>query len=74
MERIAILDHDEHSLYIEDIPDEVIDSPEWSGEEDYINANYDIEHYSWDYITEALYLPEGENDFYEINFKGIADI
>lgn len=76
MERIAILDHDEHRLYVEDIPDEILDSPEWSGEEEYIKANYDMEHYSWDYIVDAEYFPENRsyNTPIEINFEDIASI
>ena len=74
MERIAILDHDGHRLYVEDIPDKVLDAPEWSGEEDYIGANYDLEHYSWEYIIDAKYFPEWENVPIEINFEDIEDI
>ena len=59
MERIAILDHDNHTLFIEDIPDEMLDSPEWDGEESYILNNYDIERFSWEFITDAYYYPEG---------------
>lgn len=69
MERIAILDHDEHRLFVEDITDEVLDAPEWSGYEDYINANYDMERFSWENIADTLYFPEGESDPIEINFK-----
>lgn len=66
--RIAILDHDEHRLYVEDIDEEELQEKYGGEEQKYIDDNYDMEHYSWDFITETLYLPEGESDFYEINF------
>ena len=58
MERIVIIDHDEHELYIEDIPDEILDAPEWNGEEDYIRKNYDVENFSWDFVVGSYYYPE----------------
>ena len=58
MERIVIIDHDEHRLYIEDI-DEGMLFKDYNGEEEaYIKDNYDVENFSWDYIVEAIYLPE----------------
>ena len=69
MERIAILDHDRHCLYIEDIPDEVLDAPEWSGGEYYIKENYSINNFSWDYIKDVQYYSEGASNPIEINFK-----
>lgn len=55
MERIAIIDHNEHQLYVEDVSDEEL--AKYNGDEEkYIEDNYDIENYSWDYVTELLYL------------------
>jgi hypothetical protein len=34
--------------------------------------NYNLENYSWDYITGAIYMAEGEEDFTDIDFKKIA--
>ena len=50
MERIAILDHDEHKLYVEDIDEDVLNNQYWGEEERYIRDNYDMEHFSWEYI------------------------
>ena len=36
MERIAILDHDEHKLYVEDIDEDVLNNQYWGEEERYI--------------------------------------
>ena len=69
MERIAILDHDNHTLFIEDIPDEILDAPEWDDEEAYIRDNYDIEHFSWDFIVESYYIPDDYSDPIEIDFN-----
>ena len=76
MERIAILDHDRHRLYVEDIPDEIIDAPEWDGEEEYIKGNYAVNNFSWEFITEAVYFPAQApyDDPIEINFEDIKDI
>lgn len=73
MTRIAIIDHDEHRLYVEDIPEDILEKQYGGDEQKYIDDNYDMENYSWDYITEGLFLPAGESDFYDINFNAILD-
>lgn len=73
MTRIAIIDHDEHRLYVEDIPDDILEKCYGGDEQKYIDDNYDIENYSWDYITEGLFLPAGESDFCDIDFDTILD-
>lgn len=62
MERIAIIDHDTHELWIEDISDE--DLEKVNGEEEtYIKQNYPtLENYSWDFITGIAYLQEEDKD------------
>ena len=72
MERIAIIDHDEHRLYIEDIPESVLNEQYDGEEEKYIEDMYDLEHYAWDYITDALYIPvSSSGDFRTIDFNAI---
>ena len=69
MERIAIIDHSNHRLYVEDIDDETLANYGGS-EEAYINANYSLEMYSWDYITDAEYFPAGlDKDPIDIDFE-----
>ena len=72
MTRIAIIDHDEHRLYVEDIPDDILKKQYGGDEQKYIDDNYDMENYSWDYITDGLFLPAFESDFYDINFDAIS--
>ncbi len=72
MVRIAIIDHDEHILYVEEIEDEVLARYGYD-EQKFIDDNYNIENYSWDYIAEGLFLPAGESDFCDIDFDTILD-
>lgn len=60
MERLAILDHETHTLYVEDVSDETL--AKYDGEEEaYIEDNYALEEYSWDYIDATVYTaPDGE--------------
>lgn len=60
MERLAILDHETHTLYVDDVSDETL--AKYDGEEeDYIEDNYALEDYSWDYIDATVYeAPDGE--------------
>ena len=60
--RIAIIDHNSHELMIEDINEEELEEKYDGDEQAYINDNYDLENYSWDWITDTSYFPEGESD------------
>ena len=73
MTRIAIIEHDEHWLYVEDISDDILEKKYGGDKQKYIDDNYDIENYSWDYITDSLFLPAGEYDFCDIDFDTILD-
>lgn len=58
MERIVIIDHADHKVYIEDLTDEKLAKYDGS-EQDYIDDNYAfLGDYSWDYVTEVNYLIE----------------
>ena len=74
MRRIAIIDHTNHTLYVEDINDEILESQYGGDEQLYIDENYNLEDYSWDYIIDAQYFPESEKTPIEINFEDIGDI
>ena len=74
MRRIAIIDHKNHSLMVEDINDEILESQYGGDEQLYIDKNYNLEDYSWDYIIDAQYFPESEKTPIEINFEDIGDI
>lgn len=71
MERIAIISHDSHTLFIEDV-DETLLQEKYNGEEEaYIKDNYCIsDNFSWDYITSTQYIPkEKETEVHVIEFS-----
>ena len=66
--RVAIIDHDNHKLFVEDIPNAEIEK--YGGEEEYIKDNYYLgENWSWDYVVDATYFSEENEDGVEINFN-----
>ena len=70
MERLAIIDHKEHRLYIEDVTDEEL--AKYNGDEqEYIEDNYNFlcGEYSWDYIVDSVYIDCNDPDPREINIK-----
>ena len=74
MRRIAIIYHNTHTLFIEDINEEILEGQYGGDEQKYIDDNYNLKDYSWDWITGAQYFPEFEKDPIEINFEDIGDI
>ena len=74
MRRIAIIDHTNHTLFIEDINEEILEGQYGGDEQMYIDDNYSLKDYSWDWIIDAQYIPEFEKDPIEINFEDIGDI
>lgn len=74
MTRLAIIDHESHNLFIEDVSDEAL--AKYNGEEEaYIEDTYELgKHWSWDYITSAQYIPDcEETEAYDINFDDIKN-
>lgn len=70
MERLVIIDHGTHTLFVEDVSNE--DLAKYNGsEEDYIRDNYTLENFSWDYITSAEYLSVDNKDPMEIDFDNL---
>ena len=64
MRRLAIIDNATHTLYIEDVNEQELEE-KYNGEEQaYIDDNYTFEgdYYSWDWIVDAEYIPEGGSD------------
>jgi hypothetical protein len=74
MRRLAIINHTNHTLYVEDINEEILEGQYGGDEQLYIDENYNLEDYSWDYIIDAQYFPESEKTPIEINFEDIGDI
>jgi hypothetical protein len=75
MRRIAIIDHATHQLYVEDIPETILEECYDGQEEAYIKDNYTFEgDYSWDWITDAEYIPAlPDADPIEIDFNKLID-
>ena len=71
MERIAIIDHDSHRLYVEDIDEEVLNEKYNGEEEAYIKDNYNLENFSWDFITETEYRPNDDYDPISVEFEDL---
>ena len=57
MERLVIIDHARHEVFIEDVMEE--DLEKYGGDEEaYIKDNYTFEDtWSWDYVVGISYLP-----------------
>lgn len=71
-ETIAILDHDNHTLYIEEIDMDIVDEKYNGEEEEYIKTNYNLgKYWTWDYITEMVYIPENSDP---INIDNINEL
>lgn len=74
MRRIAIIDHTNHTLFVEDVNEEILEDQYGGDEQKYIDDNYNLKGYSWDWITDAEYFREFEKDPIEINFEDMGDI
>lgn len=73
MRRLAIIDHKIHALYIEDVNEEILEG-QYGGEEQlYIDDNYSLEQYSWDWITDIQYFPEFDKTPVDINFDNMIE-
>jgi hypothetical protein len=69
MRRIAIIDHASHELMIEDINEQVLEDQYGGDEQKYIDDNYTFDgDYSWDWITDTQYFPEGESNPVDVEF------
>jgi len=60
IERIAIIDHDNHNLIIDDVDMDILEEKYHGKEEMYISSTYDLDNYSWDYIINISHFPAEE--------------
>lgn len=68
--RVAIIDHAEHRLYVEDIDNKILDTEYNGDEEEYIEDNYTFNgEWSWDYIVDAEYIPHDEDTVIDVDFR-----
>lgn len=60
-ERIVIIDHETHQVFIEDIDTDILNEKYDGEEEKYIRDNYVLYNWSWDFVTNIVYFPaEGD--------------
>jgi len=76
--RLAIIDHETHTLFVEDVDENIIET-EYNGEEEaYIRDNFACAQkgdgcWSWDYIVEVEYIPNDDDKTpYDIDFENIV--
>ena len=75
MRRLAIIDHSSHELMVEDVSEDRLEGLYGGDEEAYIKDNYTFDgDFSWDWIVDAEYFPEGQSESIEIDFEDMADI
>lgn len=75
MKRIAILDHDSHCLFVEDVSNDTLKNHYNDDMKAYIEDSYTFNGaYSWEYINDAEYLREEDKMPIEIDFDEIGDI
>lgn len=74
MRRLAIINHDDHTLFVESVSEDELDGKYGGDEQEYINANYPLlENYSWDWITDAEYIGVGQSMPVEIDFDELEE-
>ena len=72
MVRLAVIDHSEHKLFVEDVDEKIL--KEYESECAYVRDHYAIAgSFSCSIIKEAEYIPEGDPHPVEINFKELVD-
>ena len=75
MRRIAVIDHIKHTLFVEDINEDILGIRYGGDGQKYINDNYTFDgDYSWDWITDTQYFSENNSMPVEINFEKVEDI
>ena len=73
MRRLAIIDNVNHTLYVEDINEEILEGQYGGDEQLYIEDNYSLKEYSWDWITETQYFPVFDKTPIDINFEEMIE-
>lgn len=74
MRRLAIIDHDTHTLYVDDVDEEELEEYYNGDEQAYIDDNYALlNNYSWDWITDATYYKKTYETGVEIDFDKLIE-
>lgn len=69
--RLAIIDYSTHTLFVEDVNDDILEGQYGGDEESYIEDNYDLKEYAWDYIIDTEYFPEVDKTPIEVEFTDL---
>ena len=73
MIRIAIIAHSSHTLYVEDIDEDLLEEKYGGDEQAYIDDNYTFEgDYSWDYVVDCEYYAIGESTPMDVEFSDLV--
>lgn len=71
-ERLAIIDHENHRLFIEDVDLDILEKNYHGEEEDYIKDNYTLsDNFSWEWIVVTEYTPIDE-DTMDVEFTDLV--
>ena len=75
IERIVIINHDNHTVIFEDIDVDELQKKYGGEEEKFIEDNHkDLDNYSWDYITSVKYIPGTNCEPIDVSFEGIKKL
>ena len=74
MRRLAIIDHDTHTLYVDDVDEKELEEYYDGDEQAYIEDNYALlNNYSWDWITDAIYYKKMYETGIDIDFDKLIE-
>ena len=74
MRRLAIIDHDTHTLYVDDVDEKELEENYKGDEQAYIEDNYALlNNYSWDWITDAIYYKKMYETGIDIDFDKLIE-
>jgi len=74
MRRLAIIDHDTHTLYVDDVDEKELEENYKGDEQAYIEDNYVLlNNYSWDWVTDAIYYKKMYEIGIDIDFDKLIE-
>ena len=74
MRRLAIIDHDTHTLYVDDVDEKELEENYKGDEQAYIENNYALlNNYSWDWVTDGIYYKKMYETGIDIDFDKLIE-
>jgi len=71
MKRIAVIDRETHTLFVEDIDESILNEDYNGNVEDYIKDNYNLsDNWVWEHIVRTEYVPI-DGDPIAVNFRDL---